>query len=254
MLDLLSTELFLASAIILLGAYLNGAFGFGMGMLSAPMLVLVNPIFVPGPVLISGLLVTVFGVIRDRAALDLRGAGWALAGRVPGTMLGAATVAALSGPWLGLAISSSVLIAVVMGTLGYVPKRTSGSLFAAGAVSGLFATLAAVGGPPMVLIWQSAPAIQRRAALALFFLVGTFMSLAALLIVGAIDRRVLLVSLALAPTCIAGFALGAYGPRLRREKAIRTAALALCAMAGLALFYRSLDMLLTSSTTAQFLQ
>jgi uncharacterized membrane protein YfcA len=243
MLDILPIELLLAGAIILFGAYLNGSLGFGMGMLSAPLLALVNPIFVPGPVLITGLLVTVFGVVRDRSALDVRETGWALAGRVPGTALGAAAVASLSGPWLGLAISISVLTAVAMGTLGFVPRRHAGSLFAAGAVSGLFATLAAVGGPPMVLIWQSAPAIQRRAALALFFLIGTFMSLGALLAVGALDRRILLVSLALTPACIAGFALGAYSPRLKQEKAARAAALIMCAFAGFALFARSLGTL-----------
>ena len=229
-----------AAGIIGFGSYLTGALGFGIGMIAAPLLMLVDPVFVPAPILIISTAVTVLGIIRDRTEIDFKGSGWALAGRVPGTAVGAIGVAAFSAPVLGLAVSLSVLFGVLMSSLDLVPRRNSRALFLAGALSGLMSTLAAIGGPPMVFIWQGAPLAQRRAALAVFFTAGSVMSVGALLAVGAIDRLQLMISAVLAPVAVASYLLGVFTPGFRHDAATKLAALALCTFAGLVLLAKSI--------------
>lgn len=238
----------IAAGVILFGSYLNGSLGFGMGMIAAPILVLVNPVLVPAPILITGALVTVFGMIRDRAELDFRGAGWALAGRFPGSIAGAFAVTAFSVPMMGLSIGVSVLAGVLMGILGIVPRRSPGSLFGAGLLSGLMSTLAAIGAPPIVLMYQNAPPAYRRAALSMFFFAGTIISLGALVAVGAINREVLVISAALAPAVVIGYAIGVWGPRIREGRAVRVTALTICTVAGVIVTVRSVATLLGLAT------
>lgn len=245
LLPLPGAEFAAAAAVLFVGAYLNGALGFGMGMLAAPILVLINPALVPVPVLILGGLVTAAGVWRDRAALDLGEVGWALTGRVPGTIAGAAVVAIAAPAVMGVLVGTCVLIGVAIAAMDRMPARTATSMSAAGFSSGLMATIAAVGGPPMVLIYQDAPAAVRRAALSLFFFVGTFMSLAALYLADSAGTEQLVLSACLVPAAAAGYLAGAFGPEIRREAAVRGVLLVICFAAGAAVLIRNLVILAT---------
>ena len=72
---------------VALGAFLQGAVGLGLNLLAAPLLMLVEPRFVPGPVMAGALLLTILMVLRDREGIDLRGVGWMAAGMLPGSAI-----------------------------------------------------------------------------------------------------------------------------------------------------------------------
>ena len=89
-----------ASATVLVGSILQGSVGFGMGLLASPILMLVDPRFVPAPILLSTMVLTALLTYRERHAIDLAGLRWALAGRIVGTTVAGTVLLALpAGVW-----------------------------------------------------------------------------------------------------------------------------------------------------------
>ena len=139
--------------------------------------------------------------------MDVRGAGWALLGHVPGATAGALLVAAVSPRVLSLVLAGTVLLAVLLSVLGWHPQPRPASVAVAGAASGLLGTATAIGGPPMALVWHGSSRAKLRGTMSAFFLVGAVLSLIALTAVGAIDQRTLRFAAVLFPAMVVGFAL-----------------------------------------------
>lgn len=227
--------------VTVLGSVLQGAVGVGLGILAAPLLALIAPGFVPGPLLASALLLSLLVVVRDRAELDLKGASWALVGRVPGVLLGASLLAVFAtSSWLdvilGTLLLSSVLLAAGKGKLEVPPRRLW--VIGAGVLSGTSGTAAGVGGPPVALVWSSLPAKRMRSTLAAYFLAGTTISIVVLLFTGGFgDARGLLWML---PSTAIGFACsGRVGERLDGD-GVRFVVLVLSGAASSVLLLRGL--------------
>ncbi|GEO96925.1 sulfite exporter TauE/SafE family protein [Kocuria turfanensis] len=198
-------ELALAALVVFLASCLQGTIGFGLGMLAAPVISLLDPSLLPGSIVLLAAGLTVFGVLRDRTAVDFRGTGWALLGMVPGTVAGALLVSALPPQALALAVAGTVLLAVLLSVCGWQPRPRPAAVAAAGAASGLMGTATAIGGPPMALVWQGFSPARVRGTMSAFFLVGALVSLTALTAVGSIDREVLLFAATLLPAVLLGF-------------------------------------------------
>ena len=77
------------------GFTLQGAVGFGMGLLGSPLLILIDSRLVPGPILASTMLFTTMLALRERQAIDVAGVRWAVAGRFAGTIPAAGVLAVL---------------------------------------------------------------------------------------------------------------------------------------------------------------
>ena len=71
------------------GTLVQGAIGFGLGPLSVPLLVLIDPGFIPGPLLLSALVLTGLMSFRDQHSIHLKGVAWAVPGRILGSIGGA---------------------------------------------------------------------------------------------------------------------------------------------------------------------
>jgi uncharacterized membrane protein YfcA len=198
-----------AGLIVAFGALVQGTVGFGMSLVAAPLLALVDPGYVPVPLLVLALAHALLTLAREPGETDWRGVRWALLGRLPGTVLGALAVAAL--PYRGFATLIAVLVlaccAASLATLPYRP--TSRALVTAGLFSGVSGTAAAIGGPPVALLYQRQPGPAVRGTLGAYFALGALMSFAALGVGGEIDGG-LLRGLALVPWMAVGFA--ASGP------------------------------------------
>ncbi len=72
---------------------LQSSLGFGIGMFAAPIVALVDPALIPATLIMVATLVTLMVVVRERESIDLAGTGWALTGRLPGTVAGALLLA-----------------------------------------------------------------------------------------------------------------------------------------------------------------
>ncbi len=222
------------------GFTLQGAVGFGMGILGSPLLILIDGRMVPGPILASTMLFTVLLIRREHRAIDLVGVRWAVAGRLVGTVPAAAALAVLPSDRLRLVFGIIVLLAVAISVSGLAVAPRPAALLAAGVLSGIMGTMASIGGPPIALLYQHASGAQIRGTLSGIFLIGTAMSLAALVVVGRFGLEELRLSGLMAPGAIAGFVISRrFASRLDRGYT-RRAVLAVAAMAGLIVIARSL--------------
>jgi uncharacterized membrane protein YfcA len=195
-----------AGLIVAFGALVQGTVGFGMALVAAPLLALIDPDYVPVPLLVLALAHALLTLAREPHATDWHGVRWALLGRLPGTVVGAVAVAAL--PYRGFAtlIAVAVLVcsALSLARLPFGP--TPRALVTAGLFSGVSGTAAAIGGPPVALLYQRLPGPAVRSTLGAYFGLGTVLSLTVLGIGGQLDGA-LLTGVALIPCMVAGFLL-----------------------------------------------
>jgi len=123
-----------AIVVVALASAVHGAVGFGLSLLAVPVLLVLDPSFVPGPALMAGLLLSVLVDGRELKAADPR-VGWAVLGLLPGTAVGAALIAAVPEDALGVPLGLLVLVAVALSALRWRPAPTRAALVAAGMAS-----------------------------------------------------------------------------------------------------------------------
>ena len=221
-------ELGVIALAVTLASCLQSSIGFGLGLLAAPVIALVDPTLLPGTLVLLATGVTVLGALRERADIDFRGTGWALIGRLPGTALGALLVVALPTRALALVLAVTVLVGVLLSVRGWRPAPTRGALVLAGAASGVMGTATSIGGPPMALVWQDVSGARLRGTMSAFFLVGSVASLIVLVVlvaVGAIDGRTLRAAGVLVPAMLLGYVLSRFANRHLDVRRLRGVAL-----------------------------
>ena len=222
-------EFIVGLLVFTVGCTIQGVLGFGAGLFAVPILALVAPGFVPGPVLMVNPLLSAMFAWREHGAIDRIGLRWALVGRVPGVLLGAWALTAVSEDRLGLLFGTLLLVGVGLKVSGVHARRTPWTLMGAGGLSGFMGTSVAVGGPPIALVLDGSSGPELRATLNAFFFVGTTISLVVLALAGEFGTTDLLLALALVPTVLVGVLLSG---RLRRVLDHRWLAPAVYAMSG----------------------
>ena len=224
-----------AAAAVALGSVVQGAVGFGLVLVAAPLATLVDPRFVPGPMLVCGAVLALVMGWRERRGLDAAGVAWAFAGRVPGSVIGALLLAMMTAAQLELAVAGTVLVAVAASASGVrVPLRRS-TLLAAGFASGVMGTTTAIGGPPIAIVYQHQRGAHLRGTLAGFFVMGSVLSMATLALVGRFGLPEIRDGLLLAPAALAGYAVSFPAARVLDRGYTRAAVLAVSAAAAVAL-------------------
>ena len=227
-------ELLIAGLTVAIGSCLQGTVGFGLGLLGAPILALIDRDLVPAPLIMASLLLTLGTSYRERGAIDA-GVRWALLGRIPGTLLGAYVIATVPERPVAITLGVLVLLAVLVSLSGWAVAPTTRSLFMAGAVSGFTGTATSIGGPPMALVYQRARGATLRGTMSLYFLVGSLLSLAVLAAFGKLGAREIRASLELAPFVAAGFAGSRLAARVLDRGHTRAAVLAASAVSAVLL-------------------
>ena len=202
-----ASDLLLITVLVAGASCVQGAAGFGMGLVVAPLLTLIDRSFAPAPVILAVLPLTLLVAFRDGAHLDRRGLVWAIAGRLPGAVLGAAAVAALSQHALALFLGLAVLAAVAVSLVAPRVRPTRGALVSAGFASGFMGTTTSIGGPPMALVYQGSDGPTFRSTLATYFAFGAAISLATLAVAGQLGAHELRLGALLWPGVAIGFLL-----------------------------------------------
>ncbi|HUF99736.1 MAG TPA: sulfite exporter TauE/SafE family protein, partial [Ilumatobacter sp.] len=191
-------------AVVFIGAMVQSSIGIGLGLIASPILGLADPAFVPVALLVAILPMTITMAVRERHAIDRTGIGWAVAGRIPGTIAGAWLAARASHTVLAYVIAIVVLLAVLASASGLHFTPTTRNLAISGAASGFGGTVAGIGGPPMALTYQHSDPETMRATLAVFFIVGIAISFTTLAIAGVVGRRELELGALLMPASLLG--------------------------------------------------
>ena len=227
-------DIAIAVLVIFVGSFVQSAIGFGLAIIAAPLLFFVNPAYVPAPITISALILSVANTAGHWHSISFAGLRFAILGRVPGTVAGGLLLLWIDQRALALWLGLSVLLAVAL-SLTSVPLRPSnGALFSAGFLSGFMGTSSSIGGPPMALVLQHQADDFIRANLAAFFLVSCLLSLLMLSGVNRFGWQEMQLALPLIPATLAGYWLAMRSLHLISQQNLRRASLLLCAVAGTA--------------------
>lgn len=222
------------------GSFIQGSVGFGHNLIAAPVFALVDPDLVPGPAIASAFVLVALTMARDHQGLHLGEVGTAVIGRVPGTLLAAAALAALPAAGISVAFAVIVLVAVAMTASGLHLHPDRRTLLAAGALSGFMGTVSSIGGPPMAMVYAGQEGRRMRGTLAGFFMVGTVMSVATLAASGSFGAHESALSLVPIPGILAGFGLSGWGARRLDAGHTRVAVLTVSALGAVSVLVKSL--------------
>lgn len=205
MLDLTWAEFLFATAVVACGALLQGSIGFGLGLVAAPLLLLLDPTFIPGPLLTASAVLTVLLTSREWRSVNVGDLKWSISGRLVGVVVAAVVLVVVPPESIGIAFGVLVLAAVALSASGIHLTPTPGHLVSAGMLSGFMGTAVSIGGPPIALVYQRESGPRIRGTLSAYFLIGVLLSLTALRIVGRYGLTELSLAASLIPGILIGF-------------------------------------------------
>jgi len=237
--DLAWPVVVLIGLVVMLGAYVQAVVGLGLGLLSAPVVALVEPSLVPVLTLWLALLISGLNLLGEHEHVDWRSTAWSLPARVPGTVIGAWLVATFTEQQIGVALAVMVLLAVALSVHTVDVPVTPVTLATAGLVAGATGTATSIGGPPIALLYQRTEPRVARATMSVFFFVGVILSLVGLAVSGSLGREPSLLALALAPGVVVGYVVGRRTRGMVDQGVFRWAVLVVCTLSALALLARS---------------
>lgn len=226
--------------VMMIGSIIQGAVGFGANLVAAPILVLIDPSLVPGPILVAGMALHVLMIAREREHGGLQSVAWALGGRVPGTIAAVVALAMLPADRIGIVFATLILLGCALSLGGLRLTRTPPTLVGAGVLSGFMGTTIGVGGPPLALVYQGDTGPVIRGALARYFAIGGGMSIAMLLVAGQFTPAAFAASLLLIPGVVLGFLVSTRLGRFLDQGRTRAAVLAVSAGSALFVLAREL--------------
>lgn len=230
----------LGTLVILVGSAIQGAVGFGANLFAAPLLVLIDPAFVPGPIIISSFVLNLLVSRREDGRHAWREVRWPIAGQIPGAIAGAAVLSVIAPDHLAEFFAIVILLAVGLSVSGLHPPRNRGTLLVAGTTAGFMGTTVGIGGPPIALLYQHATGPQIRAALSRFFGAGCVISLTMLTFFGKFHVTDLVTGLLLLPGTIIGYFISSKILHHVDRGHVRIAVLTLSAVAAVAALIHAL--------------
>ncbi|MEU6729214.1 TSUP family transporter [Nonomuraea wenchangensis] len=154
--------LLLGGSAVFVGAIVQGGVGFGLGLVAAPVLTLLDPDLMPGAIQVVNATLPLFTLAAEWRGVDWRGLGFAVLGRVPGSVLGAFIIVYVSVYTRGLLVAVMVLVAVALTARALSVPRNGVTITSAGFVSGVTGTATGIGGRPSR--WSTRPPKGPRSA------------------------------------------------------------------------------------------
>lgn len=225
--------LLLATLVVTIGSTLQGSVGFGLGMFAAPLLILIDPQFVPAPLLCTAVVITLLLTHRERHGVEISDLKWALSGRLLGITAALTALSVVPADRVRVLFGILIILAVGLAASGLRMTVAPGALFGAGALSGFTGTAVSVGAPPMALLYHRESGARIRGTLSAYFFVGVVLSLTGLRIVGRFGWTEVVLALSLIPGALVGFLVSRRVASTLDRGYIRTAVLVVSAASGL---------------------
>ncbi len=106
-------DVILANGAVMLGAAIQATVGFGMNLIALPLLLSISDRYIPAPLLVAHLVLVICLSSLEWRMVDRRVLGAALAGAIPGTVLGMFAISMMS-RGMFVAFTAVVLIAGIV--------------------------------------------------------------------------------------------------------------------------------------------
>lgn len=234
-------ELLFAVIVVAAGSLVQGSIGIGLGILTVPILSLIDPVMAPVPTLLLAIPLTVSMALRERADIETKGVIWLLLGRFPGALIGLGLLAIATQRTLDVWIASSVIIAVLILSTGLKVPRNGATEFGTGLMAGVMGMVASMGGPPAALLFKDEKGPTVRSTLALFFVFGLILTLLARIVAGKITGDDVLIAAWMLPGLAAGYVASSRLQGRVDAMALRPAILAVSSIAAVGLLVRAVQ-------------
>ncbi len=199
-----------ATVITCAASILQGAAGYGFGLVAVPLLLIVDVNFVPAPLILASLFVMLQVAARNRFALEGHTIWPVLAGLLLGAPLGAYLLTLLNNDAFVYLVAVAVGIGLAVSMLGLAVGVNSVSQALAGVLASVFGTATGLGGAPLALLYQNDHGARIRAVLSTSFLFGSLMSFASLWWIGRVSPQTFTLTAYLLPGVFIGSYIGGF--------------------------------------------
>ncbi|MCU1642269.1 MAG: hypothetical protein JWN03_2544 [Nocardia sp.] len=207
----------LVCVVLLVSAAAQAVTGSGFGLITAPILLVLAPQLVPGPLLVLTVAMTATGLLREYRHCDVRTVVFVSAAMLPGVAIGTAVLGTLDTGALRLVVASAAAVIGVFLLTGRTLPGSRRALTAAGVAAGFLAAVAAMPGPPLSLAYRPSNPAELRATLSAIFLIISVVSAAALAVQGQFTGADLRNAAIMSPMLLCGTVIGG---RLARQLAV----------------------------------
>lgn len=228
-----------ASAVIVAGTIVHGSIGFGVALIAAPLLHLIDPMLVPGPMILVGLTVPALVLRREWRSVDLGEVGRVLPGVAAGVALAWMVMRMVSEDILTLLFGALVLAGVGLSVRWRLPSPGWGMALFGGGLAGFMTTTTSIGGPPLALVFQSRAPGNLRGTLSTCFIPTGLLALSALFSAGRLGPPELLAALSLLPAVVLGFWISTRTASLIGYRWLRPAVLTVSVLAAVSAIVRT---------------
>lgn len=195
----------LVFAVVMFAAIVQAGLGMGFGQAAAPLLALIDPHMVPGPVLMIGLATAFWGAWREREQIIWNEVWTGWTGRVFGVFAAVIVLAFLPDRKTFMLVFGLLIgLSVAMSTIGWRLRFNRKNLAAMATVSGLTGTITSIGAPPMAIVYADRDPLAARPTLSAFFALGCAVSIAGLFATGWSGPGDAVLALLLVPPMVAG--------------------------------------------------
>ena len=234
------TASFLAALIVFIGSIVQGSVGIGLGFIAVPLLVLIDPGFVPGPLLLAALVLTALISVREYQSIEFQNLSWAIIGRTFGTVIGVFVITIMPVSKISLLFAAMILLAVIISILGLRIRVNKKNLFSTGVLSGVMGTTSAIGGVPMAMIYQDLKGPNLRATLSGIFMIGTILSILALFLVGKFGWNEIKLAGILIPGIVLGYMISVRTAKFLDRGFVRPVVLIIASFAGIGIIIKNI--------------
>ena len=134
---MLDPSYLLCALAVMVGALIQSTGGIGFAMFAAPIVAIVRPDLLPGPMILAGGVISLLIAAREFRDIDYKGAGFAIAGRIPGSIVAGLVIGLAPRSTFAIVFALLILAAVLLSVTGWRVRATPASLAAAGFGSGV---------------------------------------------------------------------------------------------------------------------
>ena len=192
-----------------LGGIASGAVGFGIVLVSAPIVAIGAPHLLPSVFVAPSLAANLLVAHRERASRDRALLRRLLAWQLPGVGIGLAVLAQVrDADTLALLVAVTVLVLVLVGVSPFRPRRSRTTEAIAASVAGLAGAVANTNGPPLAVLMADDDPGLLRATLPAFFVVAQLVLLTGWTLIGRAPGEALLAGLVAVPAALTGALVG----------------------------------------------
>lgn len=234
------SEIVIVGIVTVLGATVHGSTGVGLGLVAGPALVSVDPRFLPGPLMLVSIIVSIRHLHSERQNVDRAVVRRLLLGLPIGVLAAVLVLITIDERMLALGIGGLVVIMSLLLLSGFHLPRTPGCELLGGAGAAFGSVTASLPGPPLVMSLHDLPGPVMRPTIAAAASLLSLVTVVALAPIGLFGVAEAGLSALLVPFTIVGLMVArVVRPWLDRQF-FRPVILVIALAGGLALIIRNL--------------